>query len=183
MDIIRHETRRRSSLVGRERSEDSDLEVKACSGFASGWLLARVFRRIGLSVRLPPSAAGSSSAFPHSSRHVLDGRWTVSPCKYLHAHSLQISIDSALQSSCCMHSSRPIAVAEGSLQPHIRVKTGAEQAMHFLDITTRQDGWQQSRRDHSLHLCRSVPWHQIFLLPLVGTRDAYCYCCIDSDLL
>ena len=40
MDIIRHETRRRSSLVGRERSEDSDLEVKACSGFASGWLLA-----------------------------------------------------------------------------------------------------------------------------------------------
>jgi len=38
MDIIKNETRRRSSLVGRERSEDSDLEVKACSGFASGWL-------------------------------------------------------------------------------------------------------------------------------------------------
>jgi hypothetical protein len=51
MDIIRHETRRRSGLVGRERSEDSDLEVKACSGFASGWLLARVFRPMRLSVR------------------------------------------------------------------------------------------------------------------------------------
>lgn len=54
MDIIRHETRRRSSLVGRERSEDSDLEVKACSGFASGWLLARVFRPMGLSARSRP---------------------------------------------------------------------------------------------------------------------------------
>lgn len=162
MDIIRHETRRRSSLVGRERSEDSDLEVKACSGFASGWLLARVsLRPMGLSVRLPPSAAGSSSAFPHSSRHVLDGRWTVSPCTYLHARSLQISIDSALQSSCCMHSSRPIAVAEGSLQPHIRVKTGAEQAMHFLDITARQDGWQQSRVDASTYSTCAARCHGI----------------------
>ena len=44
MDMFRHETRRRSSLVSRERSEDGDLEVKACSGFASGWLLARVVR-------------------------------------------------------------------------------------------------------------------------------------------
>jgi hypothetical protein len=58
--------------VGRERSEDSDLEVKACSGFASGWLLARVFRPIGLSVRFPPSAACSGSAFPLSSQPVLD---------------------------------------------------------------------------------------------------------------
>jgi len=63
MDIIRHETRRRSGLVGRERSEDGDLEVKACSGFASGWLLARVFRPIGLSVVSRPLQLAAAQPF------------------------------------------------------------------------------------------------------------------------
>ena len=143
MDIIRHETRRRSGLVGRERSEDSDLEVKACSGFASGWLAGACVQANASERPFPPSAACSDSAFPLSSQRVLDVPQTVSPCEYSPLYPLRIMIDSAMQSSCCMHSPAPIALDEGSLQPHIRVK----RAMHFSYIIpslSRRDGWHQN---------------------------------------
>ena len=152
------------------------------------WLAAGACVQANASERpFPPSAACSDSAFPLSSQRVLDVPQTVSPCEHSPLYPLRIMIDSAMQSSCCMHSPAPIALDEGSLQPHIRVKTGAASSALFLTsprdkMAGSPSGRVQSTRHHSTRAARCRAIKYSVSLPLVGAKDDY-YRCIDSDLL